>query len=149
MFKKVLLAVFMLTAVNPLVAQAGSLYVPLNPCRMFDSRVDGGAALAGGSTTYLLARGSCGVPEEAVAVAVTAVAFSPSASGHLKLWESSLPQPVASSMNFRSGPGSDSSFLAPRLCYPVAECAAEDLALYVSQTTHVILDVVGYYIPAY
>jgi hypothetical protein len=138
------LAVLSVATVN---AQTPSHYTPMNPCRLFNSQVSPGTTLSSGSTTYILARGSCNIPQEADAVALTLTATGATAAGSITVWESSLPQPTPNSMSFR-GNGTDSSFTIARLCYPVLDCAGEDLAIKVtSAATHVILDVVGFFTP--
>jgi hypothetical protein len=122
-----------------------SLYVAMNPCRLFNSQVSPGTTLASGSTTYILARGSCNIPQSATSIALTLTATGATAAGSITVWESSLPLPTPNSMSFR-GNGTDSSFTIARLCYPVEECAGEDLAIRVtSAASHVILDAVGYF----
>jgi hypothetical protein len=124
-----------------------SNYTPLNPCRLFNSQVSPGTTLAAGSTTFILARGSCNIPQNANAVALTLTATGATAAGSITVWEVNLAQPTPNSMSFR-GNGTDSSFTIARLCYPVEECAGEDLQIKVtSAATHVILDVVGYFTP--
>jgi hypothetical protein len=124
-----------------------SHYTPMNPCRLFNSQVSPGTTLSAGSTTFILARGSCSIPQEANAVALTLTATGASAAGSITVWESSLPLPTPNSMSFR-GNGTDSSFTIARLCYPLGECFGEDLAIRVTTSaTHVILDVVGYFTP--
>ena len=146
----VVAALVVLTVLNAAAANAqpvASNYVPLNPCRLFNSQVSPGTTLSAGSTTYILTRGSCNVPQSANAVALTLTATGASAAGSITVWESSLPLPTPNSMSFR-GNGTDSSFTIARLCYPLEECASDDLALRVtSAATHVILDVVGYFTP--
>jgi hypothetical protein len=139
------LAVLNAAAANSQVV--ASDYVPLNPCRLFNSQVSPGTTLSSGSTTYILARGSCNIPQSANAVALTLTATGASAAGSITVWESSLPLPTPNSMSFR-GNGTDSSFTIARLCYPVWDCAADDLAIRVtSAASHVIVDVVGYFTP--
>jgi hypothetical protein len=143
-----LAALAILNAADAHAQVVASNYVPLNPCRLFNSQVSPGTTLSAGSTTYILARGSCNIPQNANAVALTLTATGATAAGSITVWESSLPLPTPNSMSFR-GNGTDSSFTIARLCYPVEECAAEDLAIRVtSAATHVILDVVGFFAPA-
>jgi opacity protein-like surface antigen len=136
-----------LTTAAAAAQPTASTYVPFNPCRLFNSQVSPGTTLSAGSTTYILARGSCNIPQSANAVALTLTATGATAAGSITVWESSLPLPTPNSMSFR-GNGTDSSFTIARLCYPVEECAGEDLAIRVtSAASHVILDVVGYFEP--
>lgn len=140
-------AVVVFSAVAANAQPVASHYVPMNPCRLFNSQVSPGTTLSAGSTTFILARGSCSIPQEANAVALTLTATGASAAGSITVWESSLPLPTPNSMSFR-GNGTDSSFTIARLCYPLEECLGEDLAIRVTTSaTHVILDVVGYFVP--
>lgn len=148
------LSAFMVGADRAEAQPGASFYHPLNPCRLFDSReldnvVDAspdnaGDPFAANSTHYFLVRGSCNVPEEANAVAMTVAAINPAATGHAKVYDSGISQPASSSLNYRSGSGGVSSFLMPRLCFPVLECSGVDLAVFVNQETHFIVDIVGY-----
>lgn len=147
MMRRFIAAALFLCAATATAQPVPSLYVPLHPCRLYDSRDDTAGAFTAQSTRYLLVRGNCNVPDAANAVAVTALALNPAATGHVKIWESSLPQPEASSFNFRPFPGADSSYLLARLCYPLEECLGEDLSVYASQATDIIVDVVGYTVP--
>lgn len=144
--KRILFGLGMLFLAGAALAQpVPSLFVPLQPCRMYDSRPIG--RFTAGSTHYFAVRETCNVPATASAVALTAVAFNPSANGHVKIFESNGAQPDASSFNFRGVSGGDSSYVTSLLCYPELECAGVDLAVYVYQETDIILDVVGYYVP--
>jgi hypothetical protein len=121
-----------------------SKFVPLAPCRLFDSRVVPGSMLLNGTITYIAARGDCNIPETANAVFVTVATTGALSAGHLTIYGSDILLPSASTMNYR-GFGTDSASTFVRLCYPVEECSGVDTAIHVSTTpTHVILDVVGY-----
>jgi hypothetical protein len=137
----VLAVLLVLCAVRAEAQVAPSSYTPLAICAVFD------APLTAGSTAYFLARGTCNIPPTANAVALIAEAVCPSANGEARVWESSLPTPALSSMNFRKAPGSDSSLLIVRLCYPLDECAGEDLAVQVTKATRIVLKAVGYFEP--
>lgn len=150
MKKTVFVAAAILALLNVAAAQAqpvASNYIPLNPCRLFNSQVSPGTTLSAGSTTFLVVRGVCNIPESANAVALTLTTTGATAAGSITVWEENLPLPTPNSMSFR-GNGTDSSFTIARLCYPVEECAGNDLQLRVtSAATHVILDAVGYFTP--
>jgi len=135
--KKILAVLVFLFASTVAAQPVPSTYTPLTPCVFFKG------ALPAGSTAFLLVRGSCNVPSSANAVAFVAVAIAPPANGFLRLWESSLPsaEPI---LDYRGGPGNVSTFALVRLCYPIGECAGEDLAMQSSTSLVVVLKVVGY-----
>lgn len=142
----IILAVLVASTVSA-SAQTLSLFSPLgNTCVLYDSRAGDAPPLAGGSTVYLLVRGTCGISADATAVAVNAIAI-PDAGGLLRIFDSGL---VASSvfgvMNYASGVTSRESFPV-RLCPDPLECSAVDLGIHVSGTTHVVLVAQGYYSP--
>lgn len=123
-----------------------SVLIPLAPCRLFDSRVSQGGPgpIAGGTALHLTARGACNVPEEATAIAFTVAAISPSATGNLLVWEENLTKPNAATLNY--GTTNTSTGGLTRLCYPAIECT-NDLQIQPSQTTEIILDITGAYVP--
>lgn len=131
----------------PLAAQVvPSSYTPLAPCRIFSSSP--GPMLVAGVTYLDLVRGSCNVPQTANAVALSMIASGASGAGLLKVWGSSDLEPPQASMTYR-GNGNDSSFSIVRLCYPVEECAADDIAIKVLfADSHILLDVQGYFEPS-
>lgn len=147
MLKKLLLSAAILAACLPAGAQVlPSAYVPLSPCRLYDSRVDAPEAkLAAGTDYYLPVRGSCGVPANANAVALLVTTTEATGHGWFRVWESSLPVPAAGNVHFDVATATAMTWV--RLCYPAGECA-DDIAVRVSTVpAHVILDVVGYTAP--
>lgn len=135
-----------------LVAQpVPSLYVPLAPCRILDTRFDPATAdplspLAAGTTTSIDVRGRCNVPAEANAVAAQVHAFAPGPNGALLLWESCTTRPGAATIAGNVGEIGESGFTIARLAFPEIECGT-DVDLYNSGVSHAAVDVVGYYLP--
>lgn len=60
----------------------GADFYTVQPCRLLDTRVSGGA-LTGGVPRTVPVAGSCGIPAEAVSIAVNVTAISPTAAGSL------------------------------------------------------------------
>lgn len=77
------------------------------PCRLLDTRDPdgplGGPVLSANQTRTFKAAESCGVPLGAKAVAVNVTVTQPGADGYLTLFPEGRPQPLASTINFRSG----------------------------------------------
>ncbi|MDW7773245.1 MAG: hypothetical protein SCH71_10185 [Desulfobulbaceae bacterium] len=141
-------------ATPQVVGDAGSDYsfTPVTPCRIVDTRNAGGMFAAGTSrayyvygTTQISAQGGnpagCTSPvgePRGVVVNVTAVS---TANGNLRAYPANVAVPNASLVNFRPG-------------VPIANAAAvktyysfgpEELKIYASAATHVVIDVMGYY----
>ncbi len=99
----VLLAAF--TYVAPVVAG----FYSLTPCRLVDTRngngPSGGPALVGGAVRTFPVAGLCGVPADAIAVAVNVTVVLPSSLGNLILFPAGLAPPLVSTINFSGGPG--------------------------------------------
>jgi hypothetical protein len=121
-------------------AQPLGVYVPLQPCKLTT------VTTSANTTMYLLARGSCNVPTIATGVGLAVVVQAGAKSGRLVVWESSLPKPDTVTVAFRPN-GETSGFTIARLCYPVEECATEDLALSATESARVTLFVTGYLVP--
>lgn len=129
--------------------QVPSSFVPMQPCRLFDSRLPTESSpLAAGTTHQIAVRGICGIPEEANAIFVNVHAVGATGEGYVMVWASDLTAPAAASLTFR-GNGADSSGTFSRLCAPpLLECSEVDLSIRPEiNSTHVILDVVGYTLP--
>ncbi|WP_147301434.1 hypothetical protein [Calidifontibacter indicus] len=129
------------TCSNPPPATVSG-YNPLDPVRLLDTRSGLGAAKApvyGASSVSVQVAGRGGVPSSGVAAVVLNVtAVGPSSSGFVTAWPSGRSRPTASNLNYLAGrvianqaivrPGSDGK-----------------VTLYTSATTHLLVDVLGYY----
>ena len=127
------------------------VYTPVTPCRIVDTRSAAGGALAGGVTrlfdvdsSSLTAQGGsstgCGIPlGVAQAVTMTIVAVQPAAPGHLTAWGLTA-QPLSSVLNYA---GND--VIADTAIIPVVPGGGDDFALVSLATTHVVVDVLGYF----
>ena len=60
----------------------GADFHTVQPCRLLDTRVSGGA-LTGGEPRIVPVAGSCGIPDDAVSIAVNVTAIAPTAAGSL------------------------------------------------------------------
>jgi hypothetical protein len=127
------------------------VYTPVAPCRIVDTRIAVAGALAGGvtrlfdvdSSNFTAQGGSstgCGIPlGVAQAVTMTIVAVHPAAPGHLTAWGLNA-QPLASVLNYA---GND--VIADTAIIPVVPGDGGDFALFSVATTHVVVDVLGYF----
>ncbi|VTR75537.1 cellulase family glycosylhydrolase [Cellulomonas hominis] len=120
----------------------GSAYVPLDPVRLADTR--GAAPLAAGGRLTLSVGSDAGVPADATAVVLTAVAVRPSSVGNLRAFPftgAAAAPPGTSMLNYMAG--TDVSNMAV-----VGVGDDRKVSFYTDQpygaSTHVVVDVVGY-----
>lgn len=159
------LAVCVLTVV-PSAARAQQLvYTAVNPCRIVDTRFAVGGVLTPGvarpfnvvgSTADFPAQGGtaggCGIPgftgptPQVTAVVFNFVAVNPQGAGNLRAWASDQMMPNASVLNYAQVPGLN---IANGLVVPVRQdSAGNDLTVLAdASSTHLVLDVVGYFKP--
>lgn len=144
-------------------AKSHLLFVPLPPCRVFDTRQSFEGIITAGTTRNFVVAGDehfahqggsadgCGVPlgnwvtgPIAAAVAVNLIAVSPAGPGFLKAWEYAQPEPLASVINFAA----IGTNLANGVILPIEGTDAEafDLAIEGNNSNvHVVADVSGYF----
>ncbi len=149
---------------------ASSVFVPVPPCRIVDTRKPSPSPIAAGTTrsfsvvgiTDYSAQGgapsSCGIPgvtadgvRQVTAIAANVVAATPAAQGNLVAFPSDITAPAASTINF---PGSSVPLnIANAVIIPVAQTNVAsgdvlvDISVKPTQTTHVVIDVTGYFTP--
>jgi hypothetical protein len=90
----------------------GSSYVPVNPARVLDTRA--GSPVGAGSLIQLQVAGAGGVPATGARAVVLNMTVD-RASGpesFLTVWPSATPRPVASNLNFASGPATTNLVVA-------------------------------------
>ncbi len=142
-----ILALLVLSAVPALAQNGPYRFYPLTPCRLVDTRQPAYApALAANSTRSFQVRGVCGVPTDARAAALNITAFTPTHSGHLRVFPSDIALPNASTLNFQA-----SSVIANGAIVPLGT-ATNDLSVFAflsspGGSTHAIIDVTGYFAP--
>lgn len=135
---------------------ADLVFVPVTPCRLFDTRVAGGAIAAntvrgidvtavssygfqGGSNDDC---GGVGAAGSFAAVAVNLTVVTPSGAGYITAFPTGGTQPLAATVNYTAG-AVVGNFAIVRLDQGAA---ANEMNIYSFATTHVVGDVVGYFI---
>ncbi|HEX8412108.1 MAG TPA: hypothetical protein VF883_24880 [Thermoanaerobaculia bacterium] len=120
----------------------GSVFVAVTPCRVVDTRLAtgafGGPAFTAGTVRhYVIKNGPCtGIPE-AASYSLNVTALSYSSSGHVTVYPlGSTPPPVAT-VNFGSGWTVSNAVVSGALSGAVS--------VYASASTHILLDVNGYF----
>jgi len=123
----------------PVAAQplSGPEYIPLLPCRVFDSRNT--SPLPGGETTNITIAGQCGVPPTAVAADLNFTIVNPQGIGHLTVFPANGPAPLASLVNYV--PGQTVANVADIRLGTGGAVSAQPLT-----TTDLVVDVYGYFI---
>ncbi|MCU1391703.1 MAG: hypothetical protein JWM34_131 [Ilumatobacteraceae bacterium] len=126
------------------------VYRGLSPARLMDTRpgsptVDGLAAGAGplgaNSTTNLTVVGRGAVPATGVsAVALNVTATAPTAAGYITVFPAGATRPTASNLNYTPGQTIPNMVIAS-----VGTSGQISLFNFTSGTTHVIVDVLGYF----
>ncbi len=139
-------------------APVPSLFVPLTPCRVLDTRSGGGGIfvqndqgqyqVSGVGPNFALQGGvanGCGVDvANAVAVEVSVTAVTPQGNGYLRLWPSDEGMPNATFLNYSNGQSiTNTGAVALSLVFQ------NDLRIQnFGGRTHVVIDVQGYYAAA-
>ena len=119
------------------VEAAVAQFAPLSPARLMDTRQMGGP-MQSGSVFELLVAGQGGVAFSADAVSLNVTVTGPAGDGFVTLWPCGTPRPNASTLNYSTG--------VTRANHAIAKIGASgNVCVYVQVTTHVIVDVTGYF----
>lgn len=137
-------------------AASDLVYVPVPPCRLIDTRVAGGPIAAnttrnfdvtavsdysfqGGSATNCNGVGAAG---SFAAAAINFTVVAPSGPGYITAFPFGGAQPLASSLNYSAG-----SVVGNLSIVALDQGAsASELTVYTFAQTHLVADIVGYYI---
>jgi hypothetical protein len=113
----------------------GSAFAGVTPTRLLDTRQT--TALGAGETRALPVAGTAGVPAGATGVVVNVTATDPQSSGYITIFPCGTAPPTASNLNYQAGQ------TVPNLA--ATGLGGGALCLYSYATTHVIVDITGYY----
>jgi hypothetical protein len=130
---------------------AGSVYVFRKParyftlpaCRAVDTRTAGPALAANSVRTFTLPEG-CLVPPGARAIAANLVAVNPGQTGHLRVYPTGQPAPLASALNFAAGQTRANNAILS-LGFGGAIDVQCDMPPGSTAGTHFVLDLFGYF----
>jgi uncharacterized repeat protein (TIGR03803 family) len=112
-------------------------FVPVMPCRLVDTRNNGGPIQAGTSRNFTIpALGGCGIPNEAGAYSLNVTAVPHGRLGYLTIWPQGEIRPEVSTMNSTDGRVKANGAIVP--------AANNAVSVYATDTTDVILDINGY-----
>jgi hypothetical protein len=145
----------------PLGGSPGSarlIYRTVPPCRILDTRLQGGSLAAGSPRAFQVTgidlspqggnAAGCGVPfGPAVGALINFVAVNPTGPGNLRAWNYSGSVPTASILNYTSGLNLANGIAIP-ICDPSPVPTACQRDFYVQadvNASHLVADVVGYF----
>ncbi len=117
-----------------------SAYRPLRPCRLLDTRrpTNDGNRVAP-RTVRVQGRNRCGVPNNAVALAVTLAVTDVNEPGHLTAYPSKTRRPIVSTINWQRGDIRANGAIVP--------LGAGSFDLYTSARADLVVDVTGAFVP--
>lgn len=135
-------------------ANGDLVFTPVVPCRIIDSRIEGGRLVAGTPRDYDVAGAlggqggapNCAVPEGAAsAVVLNFVAVGPVGNGNLRAWPFGQPVPIASVINYTTGVNIANGVVIG-ICDPGAGACAKDFTVRAdSSDVNLVVDVMGYF----
>src|ERR1039458_4556915 len=123
-----------------------SRFIPLTPCRIADTRNAagpfGGPSMVGGvSRDFNIPSGACSVPSTALAYSLNVAVVPAGPLGYLTLWPTGQTQPLASTLNSLDGRIKSNAAIVPA-------GTGGSISVFPSNTTDVVLDINGYFVPA-
>jgi sugar lactone lactonase YvrE len=118
-------------------------FVPVAPCRVVDTRLAngtfGGPQLAAASPrSFPIPASACGIPPNAAAFLFNVAVVPTGALGYLTIWPAGLAQPVVATLTSDGRVKANSAIVGAGL--------AGAVQVFVTQATHVILDISGYFV---
>jgi hypothetical protein len=118
-------------------------FVPVTPCRIVDTRnatgAFGGPILAAAAArSFPVPSGACGIPANAAAYLFNIAVVPSSVLGYLTIWPTGLTQPGVATLT------SDGRVKANSAIVPAG--VGGGVEVYVTQASHVILDISGYFV---
>ena len=124
--------------------QSPQNFVSVMPCRVADTRNPAGAfgsyMTAGSTRSFPIPSGTCGIPTNAAAYSLNVTVVPKGPLDFLTMWPTGQQQPNVSTLNSPSG-----QIVANAAIIPAGTNGAVDV--YVTNSTDVILDINGYFLP--
>jgi hypothetical protein len=119
-------------------------FVAVTPCRLVDTRPQhgGSGSIQGGTfqSFPIPQEGGCNIPTNAAAYSLNVTVVPSGPLGYLTIWPTGEYQPVVSTMNSVDGRVKADAAIVPA-------GSSEEVSVYVTNTTDVILDIDGYFAP--
>ena len=136
---------------------ANLVFTKVTPCRIVDTRVVSAPVANGGTANYWVAgttgfaaqggaASGCGVPVGATGVALNVTVTATAGGGWLRAWPYGAAPATASIINYDASTSALANGLMLPICDPATASCTYDLTVRAdSSGTHVILDVMGYF----
>jgi len=126
----------------PVAPTLPAAFVPVRPCRLADTRPDGGNdySRVDPQTISVSSLNRCGIPTGSTALALTLTVIDPADDGFLTAWPGDHKLPTASNLNFQAGQTRANGTITK----------IDDLGrvrVYTSVPAFVVVDVVGAFVP--
>jgi hypothetical protein len=133
------------------------VYTPLQPCRIVDTRLTAAGTIAASATRSFIAItsgnysgqggsatncGTSGLSATAFAMNVTAVGYA--GTGHATVYPFGTALPTAASVNYNAGSFATNNGVIARIPHPLSSF---DFTVWTAQTSHYVIDIVGYFAP--
>lgn len=120
-------------------------FYPVAPCRVADTRGAGGpfgGPEMGATETrsFSIPSGGCNIPQTAAAYSLNVTVVPGAVLSYLTAWPTGSPRPFVSTLN-----SFDGAIVANAAIVPAGANGA--ISVYVTNPTHVILDINGYFAP--
>jgi hypothetical protein len=122
----------------------GANFYTVTPCRLFDTRLAGGA-LTTGTVRTIQATGSCGIPAGAEAISVNVTAVGPTGVGHVVVYPGNYPRPAVSTLNFGAFQNRANDAILGLASDGTGTLTAEGVVVN-GGTVHLLIDVNGYFL---
>lgn len=120
-------------------------FVPVTPCRIVDTRNPngpfGGPTIAGGaSRDFVVPNSACGIPSTAAGYSLNVAVVPHGKLAYLTLWPSGQSQPLVATLNSVDGRIKSNAAIVPA-------GGNGAISVFATDTTDVILDINGYFVP--
>jgi beta-propeller repeat-containing protein len=130
---------FVLSISTTAQISSATRFVPVTPCRIVDTRT-GPAIIGGTSRDFVIPNGACGIPPTAAAYSFNVAVVPHATLGYLTLWPSGESQPLVATLNSLDGRVKSNAAIVPA-------GSSGAVSVFATDTTDVILDINGYYVP--
>lgn len=137
---------FVSLASGPVAGDASLRFVPATPCRVADTRNPsgpfGGPIISGGSTRdFVIVASACGIPQTAQGFSLNITVVPSGPLGFLTIWPRGQNRPASTMLNSPDGRVKANATI-------LGAGTGGAVSIYAADTTHVIIDVNGYFVPA-
>lgn len=131
-------------------SEAGSLFVPITPCRLMDTRQPGNVGPLAGplgagetiSASVSGVHGGCDIPVSATAAAMNITVVNPTSSSFLTVFPADASRPVTSNINWIADQAATANAVTSGVSAEGAVGVYNE-----SGTIDLLIDVVGYFVP--